>query len=322
MAWLGGAGLEALQSRVRWPVGIIAVAWVVGAAWTFSHGDLRWLPPSAFEPPRVMREVAPRIAVDLAHLEAEKLPPYYDVNAGLVAGVPTLVFVETLLPASYFEGLFASQFGPLDSAENQRKIGILVSTFNKFPLIHPHRPLLRAWQLGTLLHWTGDRLAPEALNPLPHHFLATRVIALTTAAERWQKAYADDWDPAVEAITEEPVATSERPPGLARIDVTREEADGETLRVSEGGAILVTSALMYPGWTVTVDGAPARPLTVDLALRGVALGPGPHTVVWAYRPPWRLAATLCTFAGILCLAGVSRFLDGNIRADSGERASI
>src|SRR5207245_9800362 len=54
------------------------------------------------------------------------------------------------------------------------------------------------------------------------------------------------------------------------------------------GGILVLSDQWYPGWTATVDGRPAPILRVDLALRGVELGPGGHTVEFRYQPRWPL----------------------------------
>jgi hypothetical protein len=56
----------------------------------------------------------------------------------------------------------------------------------------------------------------------------------------------------------------------------------------------------YPGWVVTLDGAPTTLHRADLSLRGVSLPPGAHTVTFSYRPAW--AWTLGLGAGAwLCL---------------------
>ncbi len=46
-----------------------------------------------------------------------------------------------------------------------------------------------------------------------------------------------------------------------------------------GGRLILTD-LMYPGWTVTVDGDLAEPQLVEGQFRGVDLSVGTHTVVW------------------------------------------
>lgn len=65
---------------------------------------------------------------------------------------------------------------------------------------------------------------------------------------------------------------------------------------------LVVSEIDYPGWTATVDGAPASILRTNGVLRGLAVPAGEHRVVFAFRPlSVRLglglaAATLLAFA--------------------------
>jgi hypothetical protein len=70
---------------------------------------------------------------------------------------------------------------------------------------------------------------------------------------------------------------------------------------------LILTDLMYPGWQVTVDGAPAQPLTIDGMLRGVDVPAGSHTVVWSYHPRsfyWGLAVSLVTFLFLAAVAHV------------------
>ncbi|MBK8691206.1 MAG: YfhO family protein [Deltaproteobacteria bacterium] len=73
--------------------------------------------------------------------------------------------------------------------------------------------------------------------------------------------------------------------------------------------MLVVGEPWYPGWRASVDGRPAELLRVDLALRGVALGPGAHTVRMEYTAaPLRLGAAISGVAIALAalLAGLLR----------------
>ena len=66
-------------------------------------------------------------------------------------------------------------------------------------------------------------------------------------------------------------------------------------------AVLVLSEGWFPGWTVTVDGAAERLYRADVALRGVAVPPGRHEVVFRYRPrsvTWGAATTLLSMGAM------------------------
>ena len=48
--------------------------------------------------------------------------------------------------------------------------------------------------------------------------------------------------------------------------------------------IVVLNEVMYPGWTVRVDGQRAEALYANWLLRGVAVNAGAHEITWTYRP--------------------------------------
>ncbi len=50
-----------------------------------------------------------------------------------------------------------------------------------------------------------------------------------------------------------------------------------------GLAVLVEQA--SPGWSVAVDGRPARMLTINRTMLGAAVTAGSHTVQWRFRTP-------------------------------------
>ena len=57
-----------------------------------------------------------------------------------------------------------------------------------------------------------------------------------------------------------------------------------------------------------VDSQPARPLEVDLALRGVVVPAGRHRVDWSYRPVWLSAAYASTVLAIALLLAMALLL--------------
>ena len=96
-------------------------------------------------------------------------------------------------------------------------------------------------------------------------------------------------------------------PGPLAVTTTRYQAEEVTLSVpaSSPGGIVVLSDEFYPGWTATVDGRSAPILRVDEALRGIKVGPGPHTIVYRYQPRWfpdGLAVTALAIAVALLIA--------------------
>ena len=71
-----------------------------------------------------------------------------------------------------------------------------------------------------------------------------------------------------------------------------------------GGRLMLTD-LMYPGWTVTIDGAPAEGLTSEGMFRAVELPAGRHTLVWSYHPRSLYWGLLISGATLVFLAAVA-----------------
>jgi uncharacterized membrane protein YfhO len=57
------------------------------------------------------------------------------------------------------------------------------------------------------------------------------------------------------------------------------------------------------GWSVTVDGRPARALRADVVMRGVTVPAGTHEIVWRYRVPGLRTGALLSGLGLLTLLG-------------------
>ncbi|MFK7803308.1 MAG: YfhO family protein [Anaerolineae bacterium] len=72
-------------------------------------------------------------------------------------------------------------------------------------------------------------------------------------------------------------------------------------------ARLVLSDAVYPGWTVTVDGAETEILEVDGLLRGVELAAGEHKIIFQFRPVSFQIGLAVSMIMIIILAGVLVF---------------
>jgi uncharacterized membrane protein YfhO len=87
---------------------------------------------------------------------------------------------------------------------------------------------------------------------------------------------------------------------------TAREPDRLALDVAPAGAgLLVLSEIWHPYWSARVDGQPAEVLQVDVALRGIAVPAGNHSVELEFRDPnvaygaWGSAAGLAIWIGLL-----------------------
>ncbi|MBS0278130.1 MAG: YfhO family protein [Proteobacteria bacterium] len=101
-------------------------------------------------------------------------------------------------------------------------------------------------------------------------------------------------------------------PALAACDETGESA---TVKTPAAGAVLIEADLRcdglvvladtyFPGWSATVDGAPAKIWEVDGGLRGVTAGAGHHRIEMKYRPRSFVVGLGLTGIGVAVAAGL------------------
>jgi hypothetical protein len=65
--------------------------------------------------------------------------------------------------------------------------------------------------------------------------------------------------------------------------------------------VLVFTDPWFPGWRASVDGKPARVFRANFLFRAVLLSPGPHEVVFRFRPDSLVAGAIASGAGLLVL---------------------
>jgi hypothetical protein len=66
-------------------------------------------------------------------------------------------------------------------------------------------------------------------------------------------------------------------------------------------SLVVLDDAWAPGWSVSIDGRPARTLRADVVMRGVVVPAGVHRIVWHYRVPDLREGVLLSGIGLLLL---------------------
>ena len=150
----------------------------------------------------------------------------------------------------------------------------------------------------------------ENLRALPRAWVVTAVKTLddpdALQAIRWsQLPDGTRFDPRQTAL----VSPGEGPPdgpfpaGPARARVEQISDGRITVTVSTGGGgFLVLSETDYPGWQARIDGAVARVRRTDVALQGVVVPPGDHTVEFELKSMTLRAGAALSLAGLLACA--------------------
>jgi hypothetical protein len=106
----------------------------------------------------------------------------------------------------------------------------------------------------------------------------------------------------------------EHPPKVSQLRASRIAIDTD----SPAAGRLILTELMYPGWTVTIDGQPAEPLTVERMFRGVDVPAGRHEVVWSYHPRslyWGLLVSTITLLLLAAVAHVAYWHPQRLKMD-------
>lgn len=288
--WLEGE--RRFGSAVAW----VAVAWIAGSSWWLKQPDEQYVDPAAYAVPAGFEALPGRMAVDFL---GARETPLFAVNAGLAAGVPTLLQREVLIPANFFEGYFASQYGSLRQYERLDRAIVSAA----LPLEDADAPLLRAYGLRSVVRFEDGRVRVRPFDARDRFRLVPRGLFHLDPEALWRAAADPDWNPDEEVLLSHAVDLVRDPSaGAASIEVLQDDPSVQRFVVDSGGGFAVTSGLFHPGWRVAVDGREAEPVQVDFALRAVVVPPGRHTVDWRYRPTWLGWAWAATGAAFMAAA--------------------
>lgn len=162
-------------------------------------------------------------------------------------------------------------------------------TVRALSLIDTRLGVFQSLTLGRhrLVH-SGDVKVYENLDVLPRAFVVPGAVAVADDDAARTLLAAREFDPqAVVILTADGGRPAEEPPatGHRLSSAVFTEYAPELIRLSASGPgyLLLTDGF-YPGWTATVDGAPAPILRANLMFRAVWLPQGEHQIEFRYAP--------------------------------------
>jgi hypothetical protein len=176
----------------------------------------------------------------------------------------------------------------------------------RYVLLDPGRtPSESGWRT---VYRAGDATIVANDAALPRALVARRVHVAGGLEQEVATVMDADFDPRRDVV----VRRDELP---ASFDPTRRSSGGEVrvvdeqnarvtlrARLERAGVVLLDDA-WAPGWSVKVDGEPARALQADVVLRGVAVGAGEHEIVWSYRVLGLRAGAALSLLALLATLG-------------------
>jgi hypothetical protein len=304
--------LVARRRRARWPLGAVLAALVALDLLHFAHGFQPMGPTAQVVPPRtpaiafLQRHVGDaRIAGIARSIEDWVLPADWSSTYGLRdvrgfdAPFPTLRYYHllSLIDAQSGAGFAIRRLG----SSGPTVLGMLGV---RYVITPPGLPLAN----GELrvVYDAPDARVYQNLAVLPRTFVASGVAVVGNEEEAAGMIASEAFDPRVEGVVErgELASAGLELTGGGNVRVISEHNDEVRLRArlrSPGLVVLIDQ--IAAGWSVKVDGRPARPVRTDMVLRGVVVPAGTHEIVWSYRVPGlRAGAALSGVGLVLVLA--------------------
>lgn len=149
----------------------------------------------------------------------------------------------------------------------------------------------------------------EFLHFKPRAYLVEEVVEVGDTAEAAARLAAGDFDYWHKAIVTGETGLGQGQPLSPAESASVIGRTNNTITIQATAVeprLLVLSDTYYPGWQATIDGEPAKILKTNVALRGVVVPPGSHTIAMTFRPATfylGLTLSLLTFLVLLLWAG-------------------
>jgi len=312
-----GAALLAVRRRpqLRLPVAAIVVLLAALDMLHFAHGFQPMAPPSKVFPPRT-----PAIAYLQRHAHVGRIVARATVLGYEWSGTYGLDDVrgyEPPQPTVRFYDLWKAaepeqtNWQPFSvNAISPRTLRLVSLLGARWLLDVADATNIRVPGLRTLEVGYAGRDATVFANPnaLPRALVAAYVVETTEERETVDTLLDSELDMRTTAVVERDqpgaAALALAPPVHGTAVVTGETNASVTLRATldRRGLVLLDDNLA-DGWSVRVDGRPARVLRANAVLRGVVVGPGRHEIRWSYTVPGLRAGAALSLLALAVLAG-------------------
>jgi Bacterial membrane protein YfhO len=151
---------------------------------------------------------------------------------------------------------------------------------------------------------------------LPRALVVGSVEAVGSEQSELEAVASPTFDPRAQAVVRQDELGRAPPPngGSGDVRIIGEGNAHVTLKASLNRAGLVVLTDQYaPGWSVRVDGRPAKALQTNVVLRGVVVPAGTHRVEWRYSVPGLRLGAVLSGIGLLLALGWAAVLAGRAR---------
>ena len=265
---------------------------VLADTWAYSHKMVR-LAPTA--PDAVWTDGRAVVGQSTGRV----LPwgvPLFSQNGALAVDWPSIFGYDSLEPAATM-ALAASVPDPRSTAYDILGVTHVLAGGPLDEFTEGERGLALVGQQGAA--WVYSRA-----RPLPLARLVYAAEVITDDAAAVARVHQPTFDPATTALlrADPGCALGPAPAAPGAAEVVGHEATHWAIRTTaDAPALLVLSENAYPGWEVTLDGAPAEGLTAYTAIRAVCVPAGEHTVEWRFRPRVYLVGAAFSLMALLLL---------------------
>lgn len=147
----------------------------------------------------------------------------------------------------------------------------------------------------------------ENRQALPRAFIVRDIVFQPSPDAALQAVTAAGFDPTVTAVIQAPSTAAIPAGGSGMVSDIRQGRNRLSFSVNaDAPALIFVSQVWYPGWRVTIDGAPAgEPWRTNYLFQGVAVPAGQHQVELAFSPaPWRVGWVAAAI-GLLGIVGLA-----------------
>ncbi|MEI7889369.1 MAG: YfhO family protein [Actinomycetes bacterium] len=242
------------------------------------------------------------------------LPNDYATNFGLNdvrgqdAPQPSMSYVRLWHQAGNVTGGFRLDLGPRLSPRGIRTLRVLGT---KWVLTDRARQVA-----GLSLVYSGpDARVFGIPGAIPRVVVPRKVLVTSSVPSAVSHVTAKAFSPRITAVVDRRPARSGA--GVARVEDAKNSAVSIRALMQRSG-LVVLNEQFAPGWSVSVDGKPARALKVNVVMRGVVVPAGAHRVVWSYRPPGLTAGIVLSVIGFFTVVGLA-LLERRFRRGPGRR---